>query len=287
MQLPVEVFTFSTPLHLQTLNHGGKRLEVGIVRNDLRCDCHICLVERHLFVSLMEPPGSIRFLSLRARTSLLAQFTDISELLAYFHSPTFAGTDPVNAGRLLAALISARGLVADSEVVHSVLLLTFAPTIHRTFREVCAWFKELEPADVAQQILTFFLELTVSSGLESLVNFLPIALARSLRKNSFRWVEKEKRALSRRQGELQAQRGSAEPAAEDQFETLSVLNDFFDHCTQIGALSHFERELLIRFKVDGFRAKELHGRHTVLSERAVFVRVHRIMQRLQKVAGAT
>lgn len=143
--------------------------------------------------------------------------------------------------------------MADSEVVHSVLLLTFAPTIHPTFREVCVWFKELEPADVAQQILTFFLELTVSTGLESPVNFLPIALARSLRKNSFRWAEKEKRALlSRRQGELQAQRGSAEPAAEDQFETLSLVNDFFDHCTQIGVLSHFERELLIRFKVDGF-----------------------------------
>lgn len=105
MQLPVEVFTFSTPLHLQTLNHGGKRLEVGIVRNDL----NNCLVERQLFVSLMEPPGSIRFLSLRARTSLLAQFTDISALLTYFHSPTFAGTDPVNAGRPLAALISAPG----------------------------------------------------------------------------------------------------------------------------------------------------------------------------------
>ena len=193
----------------------------------------------------------------------------------------------VSRGILLAALIPAQAPVADSEVAHSVLLLVFAPTIHRTFREVCAWFKELEPEDVAQQILTFFLELTVSTRLESLANFLPIALARSLRKTSFRWAEKEKRALSRRQGEPQAERGSVEPAAEDQFETLSLLNDFFDHCTQIGVLSHFERDLLIRFKVDGFSAKELQGRHTVLSEGAVFVRLHRIMQRLQRVASAT
>jgi hypothetical protein len=212
---------------------------------------------------------------------------DISELLAYFHSLPTAGSDPLNAGRLLAALIPAPPPVADSEVAHSVLLLAFAPTIHRTFREVCAWFKELEPADVAQQILTFFLELTVSTRLESLVDFLPIALARGLRKNSFRWAEREKRALSRRQGELHAERGSVEPAAEDQFETLSLLNGFLDHCTQIGAVSDFERELLIRFKVDGFSAKELQSRHTVLSERAVLVRLHRIMQRLQKVANAT
>jgi len=57
--------------------------------------------------------------------------------------------------------------------------------------------------------------------------------------------------------------------------------------TASGSEAHFEPELLSRSKVDGFSAKELQGRHTVLSEGAVFVRLHRIMQRLQRVASAT
>jgi hypothetical protein len=213
-------------------------------------------------------------------------FTNISELLAYLHSPRAGDYSSSNAGELLTALIRTQATVPDSEVMHSVLVLAFAPTIHRTYREVRAWFRELEPEDIAQQVLTFFLELVASATVENLIALLPIALARSLRKNSFRWAEKEKRALLKRQANMQADTKNEEPAVQDQFETVFVLNDFLGYCCQIGVLSRFERELLIRFKVDGFSAKEIQDRHTALSERAVLIRVHRIMQRLQDVAVA-
>jgi hypothetical protein len=32
------------------------------MRDDLRCDCHICEVERHIFDFLVEPPANSRFL---------------------------------------------------------------------------------------------------------------------------------------------------------------------------------------------------------------------------------
>jgi DNA-directed RNA polymerase specialized sigma24 family protein len=159
----------------------------------------------------------------------------------------------------------------------------FAPTIHRTYREVRTWFRELEPEDIPQQVLTFSLELVASATVENLIALLPIALARSLRKNSFRWAEKEKRALLKRQPNMQADTKNEEPAVQDQLETVFALNDFLGYCCQIGVLSRFERELLIRFKVDGFSAKEIQDRHTALSERAVLIRVHRVMQRLQDV----
>ena len=126
------------------------------MRDDLRCDCHICEVERHLFVSLTEPPGNIRLLLLAASSPLLTKFTNISELLAYLHSPRTGDYASSNVGELLTALIRTEATVPDSEVIHSVLVLVFAPTIHRTYREVSAWFRELEPEDIASRFLRSF-----------------------------------------------------------------------------------------------------------------------------------
>jgi DNA-directed RNA polymerase specialized sigma24 family protein len=254
------------------------------VRDDLRCDCNICEVEGHIFDLLAEPPGNARFLSLTAGSPVLAKFTNVSELLAYLHSPRTGDFACSDTGHLLTALVAARTTVPDSELIHSLLVLAFAPTIHRTYREVCAWFRELEAEDVAQQILAFFLELLVSAVAENPMDILPIALSRSLRKTCFRWAEKEQRALSKRQDKTQTNTGDHEQAAEATFETVSVLNDFLDYCSRHGLLSRFERELLIKFKVDGFSGKEIQNRHTVLTEQAVHLRVHRIMQRLQDAA---
>ena len=256
------------------------------MRDDLRCDCHICKVERHIFDLLAEPPGSIEFLRFASTAPQLAKFTNVSELLAYLHSPRSGDYACSDVGQLLAALVAALATVRDSELGHSVLVLAFIPTIHRTYREVCAWFRELEPEDIAQQILTFFLELIVSATAENLAGILPIALSRSLRKTSFRWAEKEHRALLKRQHETQTGTDGGEIAVEPTFESVSVLNDFLDYCSRQGLLSRFERELLIKFKIDGFSGKEIQDRHTVLSEKAVHVRVHRIMQRLQNAALA-
>src|ERR1700677_2440044 len=114
-------------------------------------------------------------------------------------------------------------------------------------------------------------------------NHPPIALTRTLRKNAFRWAEKEKRLTMQR--EFDKSQTSDEPGANDTFETVSVLNDFLDHCHRLGILSVFERELLIKLKVEGFFAKEIIHTHTALSEKAVHWRVERILQRLQKAAN--
>ncbi len=254
------------------------------MRDDLRCDCHICEVEAHIFDGLAEPPGSIRFVALAASSPVLAKFTNISELLAYLHSPRTGDYDWSVASETLTALVRAQGTAPEAELVHSVLFLAFAPTIHRTYREVSSWFRGLEPEDIGQQILAFFLELVVSAATENVAGILPIALSRSLRKASFRWAEKERRALLKHHEESQSHAGVSERAAEPTFESVSVLNDFLDYCTRRGLLSRFEREILIRFKVDGFTYKEIQNRHTVLTDQAVRLRVHRIMQRLQEAA---
>lgn len=255
------------------------------MRDNLRCDCHICCAEDHVFEVLVDPSGSSRFLALANSFPVLAKFANISELLASLHSPRNGDYDWSEVSEILTVLIRAQASLPDLELIHSVLVLAFAPTIHRTYREVCAGFRELEPEDVAQQILTFFLELIVSAHAENVAALLPIALSRSLRKTTFRWAQREQRALMR-QHELRAYLDSGQPAAEPTFHSISVLNDFLDYCTRQALLSPFERHLLVKFKVDGFSGKEIQNRHTVLSEQAVHLRVHRIMQRLEHAALA-
>ena len=255
------------------------------MRENLRCDCHICCAEDHVFEVLVDPSGSSRFLALANSFPVLAKFTNISELLAHLHSPRNGDYDWSAAGEILTTLIRAQASLPDLELIHSVLVLAFAPTIHRTYREVCAGFRELEPEDVAQQILAFFLELVVSAHAQNVAALLPIALSRSLRKTTFRWAQREQRALMR-QHELRTYLDGGQPADEPTFQSISVLNDFLDYCTRHTLLSRFERHLLIKFKVDGFSGKEIQNRHSVLSAQAVHLRVHRIMQRLEHAALA-
>lgn len=101
------------------------------MRGDLRCECHICQVEDHLFSVLAEPPGNSRFLALAASSSVLAKFTNISELLAYLHSPRTGDYDWSDAGETLTALLAARATARDSELIHSVLVLAFRKTNRR------------------------------------------------------------------------------------------------------------------------------------------------------------
>ena len=249
---------------------------------NLHCKCHICKVEHHLFKSLAEPRASVQFSTLALNSPALARFSNVSELLTDLHTRRNGDSGASLAGELISALIYVGTAVPDVELIQSVLVLAFTPTIHRTHRELCAWFRELEPEDIAQQILMLFLELVTSASPTLMNSHLPIALTRTLRKNAFRWAEKEQRFAIQREAEKSGQ--TAEAFGYDAFETVAVLNDFLDHCQRTGILSVFERDLLIRLKVDGFFAKEIIHTHTALSENAVHCRVLRILQRLQKAA---
>ena len=254
------------------------------MRDNFHCNCHICKVERHLFVSLSQPPGDARFAALAMDSASLARFSTVPALLADLHAAR-DGDSPISVpGEILSTLIQTGAARGEFELVQSVLVLAFTPTIHRTYREVRAWFRELEPEDIAQQVLTLFLELAASAPLEALNALLPIMLARSLRKNSFRWAEKEARILLQREMQKQGHLKNAEPVANDSFESVSLLNDFLDYCCQTGMLSQFERDLLIKIRIEGFLIKEIPSANPVLSARAVECRIQRILKRLQKIA---
>ena len=253
------------------------------MRENLQCNCHICKIERHLVISLSDPPYSEEFLRLVHDAPPLGQFPNALALVEHLHARRDGGAGVPSASEVVGSLMRSGSVISDTELRNSVLVLSFVPMIHRTYREVRAWFREIEAEDIAQQILTLFLELVESASPITINNHLPIALTRTLRKNAFRWAEKEKRFTVQR--EFDKSQTNDEPGANDTFETVSVLNDFLNHCHRIGILSVFERELLIKLKVEGFFAKEIIHTHTALSEKAVHWRVERILQRLKKAAG--
>src|SRR5208283_1955292 len=73
----------------------------------------------------------------------------------------------------------------------------------------------------------------------------------------------------------------------ENFETVSILNDFLDYAHRRGALTSFERDLLIKLRIEGFLAKEVAHTNTVLSPRAVQCRIERILDRLRNMASST
>jgi DNA-directed RNA polymerase specialized sigma24 family protein len=253
------------------------------MRDKIHCNCHICKIETHLIVSLGEQPCLDEFLIIANSATPLATFSSALALVEHLHAQKNGVISVPSASEIVGSLIQDNSLVFGAELKNSILVLSFIPMIHRTYREVRAWFREIDPEDIAQQILTLFLDLVGSVSPMPMNNYLPIALTRTLRKNAFRWAEKEKRHTMQR--EMDKSQEFADQGANDSFETISVLNDFLDHCHRIGILSTFERDLLIKLKVEGFFAKEIIQTHTALSEKAVHWRVERILQRLHKAAN--
>lgn len=254
------------------------------MKENLKCNCAICSVERHLFVSVAKPPGAERFLKLAATSPVLTNFTNALALVHHLHAQKDGDYRPPSVSQVLGALIQAGPEIRDPEMSQSVLVLAFMPAIHRTYRETRAWFQDIPTDDIAQQILLFFLELAASAPVGLLSGQLSFALARSLRRNMLRWARRQQLMLMDRQRFAEERAKQDEPHENGHFESISLLRDFLDYSVRTGILSEFERDLLIKVKVDGFAAKEVVDRHTVLSPKAVHVRIQRIMKRLQDAA---
>jgi hypothetical protein len=254
------------------------------MRSNAKCNCHICKVERSLFTSLNETQVIERFSRLAASSPPLAGFARPSALIERLHDRSNNPAHSPSASELLGALIYAGPSVGDNELSQSVLVLAFTPTIHRTYWEVRAWFRELEPEDIAQQTFAFFLQLTASVPLDMLNNHIAFVLSQALHRNAVRWARREQAKLLERERFVEEHGEFVEPSEAPQFEAVSLLKDFLAYCVRKGIISEFERDLLLRVKVDGFLAKEVLDRHTVLSPKAVHVRVQRIFKRLQDAA---
>ncbi len=126
------------------------------------CTCPICQVEQELVLTLNGCTSQRRFRKLAAGRRALANFSSASDLIAQLHDRHGNGERPRSADQILGALIRARPSNADHNLWQSVMVLAFIPTPHKTYREVCVKFPSLSAEDIAQQVLTSFLEVAQS-----------------------------------------------------------------------------------------------------------------------------
>ena len=256
------------------------------MRENLNCHCHICRVERHLLAAVEQFPGPDRFRKIAAISPVLATFADARALIGHLHAQKRGEYRPPSPSEVLRAIIDAGRDIGDPEMSQSVLVLAFTPTIHRTYREIRAWFQELSTEDIAQQTFLLFLELAASTAAGLLGGQLSFALARSLHRNTLRWARREQLMLFEEDRFREEQQHAAEPSEDAYFEPASLLEDFLDYCVRTEIISAFERALLLKIKVDGFVAKEAADTHTVLSPKAVHMRIQRIMKKLHEATGS-
>ena len=72
------------------------------MRENLQCNCHICKIERHLAISLSEPPHSDEFLRFAHAAQPLAGFSTALALVEHLHAHRGAEKTCLQPAKLLA-----------------------------------------------------------------------------------------------------------------------------------------------------------------------------------------
>jgi hypothetical protein len=166
------------------------------------------------------------------------------------------------------------------------MVLAFIPTLHKTYPEVCVKFPRLSPEDIAQQLLTAFLEVVQSPSLACRKRYLSLALACGTRKTVFRWALREAGKSGNPDPTDPAGSDLREPVADDNFESSLVLSEFLTRCCRKGILSTSEYQLLVRMKLQGYKAKEVTELTERISASGIYHRLRRALLRLRRRALA-
>lgn len=248
------------------------------------CQCVVCKVERDLLDSLSTQIARTHFQALVQNYPALNHFNSPADVITKLHEHEQA--EIVNHSAWNGILHALVDCIVDRNTEYigqQLLLLAYMPAIHRTYAEVRQRFPALAADDVAQQASLAFLEAARSPSMPSQNGYLPVALARELRRRLFRWAFKETRRS------LPTEEVSAvhpEPASDKNFERAVLLEDFLSQWQRAGVLSQEQCDLLRRFKCEGLHRQELSAGKDGPSAIALYFRVHRTINRLRRVVRA-
>jgi hypothetical protein len=245
-----------------------------------RCDCLICHLETTLVTELSDESSTEQFRAFSS--SILFAVTTPFALIQELHDHS---TPDRNAfvDEIIYKIVSRNDDTTLGPIRQKLLLLAFIPTVHRTTSQVAATFPSLARDDIAQHIFSVLLEFFDSKELSSRRSHLAFAIARKIRRSTFRWAIHE----ARHGGDTQAIASEA-PIERDvntsEEHSGIVLRHFLDTCQRDGLLDGEERSLLLRFKLEGATGPEL-ARNNGHSAVAIRHRVQRVIARLRKAAN--
>ena len=237
------------------------------------CACLLCDVESHLLAELSTDISGTHPFVLAASHGL-QQFSSLPALLAHLRS---VQADP-RSDELYQALFAARQ--SHPQIVESFMVLAFLPMLHHTARRVAKYQPALSIDDIAQQIISIFLEFLRSDRLQARTSYFAFAISRAVKRQVFEWAIRE--------GE---QHGLANPQSpllnlliiEEPFERHALLRHFLHRCLAKGLLTDEELNLLVQFKLDGNSAEE-NAENNGTSSNAMRQKLKRLLAKLRRLA---
>jgi hypothetical protein len=244
------------------------------------CCCVVCQVERSLLNSLSTQTARTQFQALARTYPILNHFDSPADVIAQLHE--HARVELVNHkawnGILHALVDSIAGGTAE-DIGQQLLLVAYAPAIHKVYREVCQKFPGLCPEDIAQQALLCLLETARSAEMQTLNGHLPAALAVRFRRRLFRWAIGELRQSL----PLEEIAGNIPTTHGHNFEEGIVLEQLLSKARRMGILSASQCELVRKFHCEGFQPEELRESKDGPSAIALYRRIQRAVHRLRRI----
>jgi hypothetical protein len=249
------------------------------------CDCLVCRLEKSLIAELREE-STDKGCSLPApQGSILSCFPNCLDLVRELHTPEDR-KDSSSSDAVLSELLTRNSSTPLPSVWQRLLLLVFIPTIHRTASQITAMFPSLARDDTSQHVVTVFLEFLDSAELQTRNSHLAFTISRKLRRHAFRWAIHESRGTAPEEAEGNRIVYVEEAVVAEPLYAEVLLQQFLDNCEKMGWLSVEERNLLVRFKIEGVTCEELAGRNGQ-SAVAMQHRIGRLLDRLRRLAHRT
>ncbi|SRR5579883_1414434 len=252
-------------------------------KKESNCACVVCQVERSLLDSLSTQIARTHFQALAANHPVLRHFDSPADVIARLHEHERVEADNHNAWNgILHALVDGLADRTTEDIGQQLLLVAYAPAIHKVYREVCQRFPGLSPEDIAQQASVFFLENAKAPSMVQQNGHLPVALVKYFRKRLFRWaIQEAQRSLPLQ--EL-SPRGP-EPMSDDKFEDSVIVEQLLAKAQRLGILSQAEADLVRKFHCEGCQPEQLREGEAGPSGIALYYRVQRAVHRLRRMAA--
>jgi hypothetical protein len=247
------------------------------------CHCVVCQVEHDLLDSLSTQIARTHFQALAHNYPELSHFDSPAAVIARLHEHEEVEVANHTAwNKILHALVDSIADGTADEIGQQLLLVAYAPAIHKIYREIRLKFPGLCPDDVAQQAAVCFLETARSPEMQSLNGQLPVALARRFRQSLFRWAIAEARQ-SVPWEQLDPNHPERQTSAS---EGVVQLEHLLSKAQDMNILSADDCELLRKFHCEGFRPHELREGDDAPSPIALYYRIQRAVHRLRRLSTA-
>jgi hypothetical protein len=236
------------------------------------CDCLVCRLEKTLIAGLGEEWTSEEWRLPAPQGGILPRFSNPLDLVRELHTPEDR-KDSSSSDALLSELLKRNSSTPPPSVWQRLLLLVFIPTIHRTASQITAMFPTLARDDTSQHVVTVFLEFLDSTELQT-------------RNSHVAFTIHESRGVAPEEAEGDRIVYVEEAVAAEPRYAEVLLQQFLDNCEKMGWLTVEERNLLVRFKIEGVTCEELAGRngHSAV---AMQHRIGRLLDRLRRLAHRT